>query len=311
MHAAVLRYVDQVARLGSIRRAAETLNVASSAVNRQILKLEEDLGTALFERRHNGVVPTAAGEVLLRHIRETMSDFQRIKAEMAGLSGVITGHVRIICLESLALRFMPRVIEDLSTAYPQVTFTVLVVNPSEVAEELRSGRTDFGVLFTDRRFEGVQVTDTFATSVGAVMRPDHPLAKRSSVTLTECSKHPVVMLHDRWLLDAIMTTEFAQSGARLEPRIVSNSIGFMRQVILRNLGIGFFSPIGFLDEIKRGELVHVPLAEPQLVGSGLGILVPLHKRVTPSARIAMDHVRKALGEFLQVAPLRTSSDQPS
>ncbi|MBQ0822866.1 hypothetical protein KBI52_22005 [Microvirga sp. HBU67558] len=116
------------------------------------------------------------------------------------------------------------------------------------------------------------------------------------------------MLHDRWLLDAIMTTQFAQSGARLEPCIVSNLIEFMRQVILRNLGIGFFSPIGFLDEIRRGELVHVPLAEPQLAGSGLGILVPQHKRMTPSARIAMDHVRASLTEFLQVSPV-SDADQ--
>src|SRR5260370_1159461 len=61
MHAAVLRYFDQVARLGSIRRAAESLNVASSAVNRQIIKLEEETGTALFERLRTGVRLTAAG----------------------------------------------------------------------------------------------------------------------------------------------------------------------------------------------------------------------------------------------------------
>jgi DNA-binding transcriptional LysR family regulator len=299
MHAAVLRYVDQVARMGSIRRAAEALHVASSAVNRQILKLEEELGTVLFERRRNGVVPTAAGEILLRHIRETMSDFQTVKAEMAGMAGVVTGHVRIICLESVALRFMPRVVEELARAHPQVSFTVLAVNPSHIGEEMRSGQTDFGVLFTDRRFEGVEVVATFRTAVGAVMRPDHPLARRRSVTLTECAQHPVVMLHDRWLLDAIMTTEFAQSGARLAPRVVSNSIEFMRQVILHDLGIGFFSPIGFIDDIKRGELVHVPLAEPQLAGSGLGVLVPQHKRITPAARVAMDHVRASLGSFLE------------
>jgi DNA-binding transcriptional LysR family regulator len=138
------------------------------------------------------------------------------------------------------------------------------------------------------------------------MRPDHPLAGRQSVTLTEYSKHPVVMLHDRWLLDAIMTTEFAQSGARLEPRIVSNSIEFMRQIILKSLGIGFFSPIGFLDDIRRGELVHVPLAELQLSGSGLGILVPQHKRMTPPSRIAMDRVRECLAEFLEVSPVTRS-----
>ena len=63
MHAAVLRYFDQVARLGSIRRAAEALHVASSAVNRQIIKLEAEIGTPLFERLRSGVRLTAAGEL--------------------------------------------------------------------------------------------------------------------------------------------------------------------------------------------------------------------------------------------------------
>ena len=76
MHAPVLRYFDEVARCGSIRRAAEALNVASSAVNRQVLKLEREIGTTLFERHRTGVVLTAAGEVLLRHSRDTMTGFE-------------------------------------------------------------------------------------------------------------------------------------------------------------------------------------------------------------------------------------------
>ena len=73
MHAAVLRYIDQVARMGSIRRAAAALHVASSAVNRQILKLEADLGTPLFERVGNGVRPTVAGEFVILHARDTLA----------------------------------------------------------------------------------------------------------------------------------------------------------------------------------------------------------------------------------------------
>jgi DNA-binding transcriptional LysR family regulator len=67
MHAIVLRYLDQAARAGSIRRTAEHLNVASSAVKRQILRLETEIGVPIFERRGNAVRLTPAGEVLLRH----------------------------------------------------------------------------------------------------------------------------------------------------------------------------------------------------------------------------------------------------
>src|SRR5579872_2732022 len=107
MHAAVLRYFDHVARHGSIRKAADALSVASSAVNRQILRLEDEMGVALFERGRSGVRPTAAGELLLRHVRETQNEYQRTRAEIASLGGTVSGDVRIISLESLLVRFLP------------------------------------------------------------------------------------------------------------------------------------------------------------------------------------------------------------
>jgi DNA-binding transcriptional LysR family regulator len=213
------------------------------------------------------------------------------------LSGTVTGNVRIISLESLIVRFMPQVVTELALAYPQMTLTVVGVDPSAITDELRSGRNDFGVLFVDKRHSRIDVIESFPTSIGAVMRPDHPLATRRKLTLTECAKYPVVMLNDRWLLDGVMATEFAESGARIVPRIVSNSIDFMRQTILSGLGIGFFTPAGFIEDIARGELVHVPLAEPGLADSAIGILVPQDRRPTLAGRIVMDTVRLRLREF--------------
>ena len=86
MHAPVLKYFSEVAARGSIRKAADNLNVASSAVNRQILKLEEELGVLLFERVPGGVLLTAAGEILKDHIRETLLSFERVQAEINNLT---------------------------------------------------------------------------------------------------------------------------------------------------------------------------------------------------------------------------------
>lgn len=294
MHAAVLRYFEQVARDGSIRRASERLHVASSAVNRQILKLEKDMGAPVFERGRNGVHLTEAGTVLLRHVRQTLSDFDRAKSEIASLSGVVTGHVRMICLESLAVRLMPEVVGELAVTHPGMTLSVIVVEPNEAEVQLRSGQTDFGVVFVDRRVKDIEVQQSLITAIGAVMRPDHPLAKRKSVTLTDCAAYPVLTLYDRWLIDAIMESEFAKSGARFNARIISNSIELMRQSILAGLGIGFFTPVGFIDEIKRRELVHVPLAEPWLADSEIGVLMPRGRSPSAPVRVALETVRAHL-----------------
>jgi len=306
MHAAILRYFLEVASTGSIRRAAEVLHVASSAVNRQILKLEQEIGTPLFERVRSGVRTTPAGEVVLRHAKDTLGDFERMRVEIAGLSGIVAGHVRIACLESLLMRFMPSVVAELASAHPQMTLTLIEISPSQVSEEIAVGKSDFGLLFLDRRLRHTEVVAQLPTSIGAVMRADHPLARRRSVSFTDCAAYPVAMVHDRWLPDLIMATAFAESDVKLEPRIVSNSVDFLRQIIEMGLGIGFFTPIGFLDEIESGDLVHVPLTERLLADSAIAILVPRGREPTLPARVAIEAVRRHLATLAKRLPQHTS-----
>ncbi|MCB1549921.1 MAG: LysR family transcriptional regulator, partial [Hyphomicrobiaceae bacterium] len=101
MHAAVLRYFAAVARAGSIRKASEELHVATSAVSRQIQKLEDELGTPLFERLPKGLKLTRAGSLVLRHAELTLEEFDLLKGELGSLKGIKTGHVRIVALDSL------------------------------------------------------------------------------------------------------------------------------------------------------------------------------------------------------------------
>src|SRR5713226_5815021 len=105
-HVRILRYVDEIARCGSIRRAAERLNVTASAVNRRVADLEEELGARLFERRPRGVRLTAAGEMFVRYAREQATDMERVKSQIEDLKGLRRGTVRIAC--SQAMRTVPR-----------------------------------------------------------------------------------------------------------------------------------------------------------------------------------------------------------
>src|SRR4029077_13246843 len=82
-----LTYVDAVGRHGSIRKAADALNVASSALNRQILDLEMDLGAPLFERLPRGVRVTSAGEAFLVYARLVISELKAVESRIEQLRG--------------------------------------------------------------------------------------------------------------------------------------------------------------------------------------------------------------------------------
>jgi len=83
----VLTYVDAVARYGSIRKAADALSVASSALNRQILDLEIDLGAPLFERLPRGVRVTSAGEAFLVYARLVISELKAVESRITTATG--------------------------------------------------------------------------------------------------------------------------------------------------------------------------------------------------------------------------------
>ena len=122
-HLRIMRYVDEVARTGSIRKAADHLNVTASAVNRRIMDLEDELGARLFERRPRGVRLTAAGEVFVHYLREQDGSVERMKSQIEDLRGLRRGTVRIACSQALALDFLPRMIAEFRTRHPLVSFT--------------------------------------------------------------------------------------------------------------------------------------------------------------------------------------------
>src|SRR6478752_1939386 len=96
LHTKKLQYIDEIARSGSILKAASRLNVASSAINRHILALEEEIGAPLFERLPRGLRLTAAGELCIEHIREVLKNYERLEGRIRGLKMPQAGKVSMV-----------------------------------------------------------------------------------------------------------------------------------------------------------------------------------------------------------------------
>ncbi|MDI7066543.1 LysR family transcriptional regulator, partial [Klebsiella pneumoniae] len=102
LHSRLLRYLDEVARSGSIRGAGEKLHIAPSAINKHLLLLEEEIGEPLFERLPRGLRPTPAGEILLAHVRRTILEYRQVEAEIRDLKTLQKGEVIIATVTGLA-----------------------------------------------------------------------------------------------------------------------------------------------------------------------------------------------------------------
>lgn len=283
LHAAALTYFREVARAGSIRRAAATLNVAASALNRQILKLEADLGTPLFDRLPGGMRLTTAGDLLLRHVNETLHDFDRIRAQIDDLKLARSGHVSIAAVDSLLVDFLPRAIDRFRADFPAVNYTVTAVAPTEVVQLVSAGEVDFGFTFVSATPASVRFVADVPAPIGAIMRADHPLASRLVVSLEEASSYPLLTQTGPLPRASEVDPAFAAFKDALTPRLMSNSIQMLKLGVMLNMGIAFFTRLGFLSEIEAGTVAWRPVASRGVNELRLGLLAPSSRAMSPPA----------------------------
>src|SRR6218665_801680 len=270
LHAPMIVYFDAIRRAGSVREAARRLNVASSAVNRQLLKLETELGTPLFDRLPGGLKLTHAGAAFARHAIEVLQDAERIHSELEAMQGLRSGHVEIAAVEALTSDLLPNVIDQLRKLHPRITVGVNVLGSAMIPDAIASGDVDMGIAFAIEPTTNLLQLATPPFQLGVSMRPDHPLAKNKTLSLATCLSHTLILpkaeLSIRRQLQGIIGN--LPAGA-----VETSSVELAKQLTLRGLGVSFQTRIGIENEIAQGHLVHIPLARPRTLQSDLGVYV--------------------------------------
>jgi DNA-binding transcriptional LysR family regulator len=294
MHNAVLRYVDEVARQGSLRKAAKVHNVASSSVNRQILKLEEEFGLRIFDRTPDGVDLTPAGELLVSHARQTLFDFARMRTEIADIRGLRSGHVRLSTLDSLTFSFIPEVLQGLMREYPGLTFTIQTAGPDEIIEMIASGAADIGISFTRFQHPDLRVRFEKPTPFGAIVTPNHPLASRRFASLEECAAYPFVRTLDFAGKALFLEEEARAKGLAITTSFYSNSLVMTKFAIRSGVGIGVYTKLGFSSEIASRELHFIPLVETGLANYRVGVFVSATKHLGMPANLLLKALERGL-----------------
>ena len=121
-----LHILLEVARCGSMARAAQTLAVSQPVVSKAIVELEQIVGVALFDRIAQGVTPTLYGQALIARSTALVDDLKTSVSELRHLADPTRGELRIGCEEGLAMGLLPTLIDQLSRQYPNIVFEVAI-----------------------------------------------------------------------------------------------------------------------------------------------------------------------------------------
>jgi DNA-binding transcriptional LysR family regulator len=243
-HLRLLRYVDEVARTGSIRKAAERLNLTASALNRRVQDIEDDLGTQIFERLPRGVRLNAAGELLIRHIRSQLADMNRVRSQIEDLSGFRRGTVSIACSQALAYELLPIAIAAYRREFPLVEFDVQVRDHTDALRALGAFEVDLALVFRPSVMADFQVLASAEQRVVAIMAADHPLAAAASVRLRDCATFSLALPDRSYGGRQLLDEATARSSFRFEAVVESNSFEFLRNYVRFEQAITFQIEIG-------------------------------------------------------------------
>jgi DNA-binding transcriptional LysR family regulator len=258
MDLTMLRQFAVVARLEHLSRAADELHVAQPSLSRTIARLENELGTPLFDRAAR-LRLNPAGALFRGYVERALGELDAGRRAVAETTAQGSGSVRLAAETFLALT---EPIATFKREHPSVEIELQQLSAVDMPRALRAQDVDFCVASQPVPNAGLQSAVLLDEAVLVVTPLDHPLASRPSVTVADLVDEPFVIARkghwQRRLLDRL----FAETGAT--PRIVceSDEAAAIQELIRSGLGIGF-NPVFARRAIPSYPVAAVPVDHPE------------------------------------------------
>ena len=280
--ARALRHFLAVVRTGSIRKAAEHLHVAPSAVSRQIADVERRLELALFERTSRGVVLTEAGQLVVEHAMRVIEDQELLTDQLGQLKYSKQGLVRICCGEGFLADLIEHGIVSFTRAYPTIRLMIDVAGTDGVLTSVTNGDADIGVVYNPIIDTSLRSLAIARQPMCLVARPDHPLLGRGPVSLSETLDNPLALLAQGYGVRQVVGRVAADNGLALAPVLETTSFDVVRRFVTSGLGLTFLPRFVVASELARGAVGIVELTDGLLTEASAHLIVRARRRLPAS-----------------------------
>lgn len=260
-----LEYFVAVTEEAGFTRAAARLHVAQPGVSAQIRQLERELGQPLFDRSGRTVRLTEAGEAVLPYARAALAAVDGARLAVDELTGLLRGHVTIGTIGWIQSLDLPGLLAGFHRDHPDVEITVVQEQAAALTAGLRDGRIDLAFLSL-----GAVAPGGFATRVVieqdlyAAVRPDHPLARRSTIALRALAEHDLICLPQGTGLRSVLDEACADAGLRPRVAFEAGEPPVLAQLAAHGLGVAVLPESAALD--RTGDLRALPIVRPRLTG---------------------------------------------
>jgi len=248
-----LEILQAIAETGSFTACGRKLHVSQSAISRQILLLEEELGEALFLRVGRQVRMTPAAESLVQLGQRVFHDLRETVGQITDRTKELRGTLRLSGGMTVCMYVFPALLKQLKRAHPNLDVRLTVATAGQSVQQIRAGRVDAGLLTLPVEESDLVTVPVLREELLLAMNPTHPLARRRRVLPKDLAGQPFVLFEPgsatRKVIDKFFVSE------NIEPIVVmeTENVEIIKAMVKTGLGVGIVPYQAVGREVRAGQ----------------------------------------------------------
>lgn len=250
----------RIVEIGSLSRAASTLNVAQPALGLQVRNLEMEFKKQLLVRHSRGVYPTDAGKILVSHARQMLQEVEKARREMAELNGQ-SGHVRIGMTTSANGLLLAELYRVCHQRHPNIRLDILEGNSGRLARMIHTGEIDLACLYSDGGVSGLRHEVVLRDEWVFVSAPGSA-PPSEAVRFADIERLPLILPSRSSGLRLKIEHEARARGMELQIVLEVQSGVLMKQLVGQGVGHTILPRFEVKDAVDAGILCCTKIIEP-------------------------------------------------
>jgi DNA-binding transcriptional LysR family regulator len=232
-----LEIIRAIADTGSFTAAGEKLHVSQSAISRQVLLLEDELGEAIFHRIGRRIRITPAGESLLQLSHRVFQDLQDTVAAISDRQESLSGTMRLVGGMTVGLYVFPSLLAQVRRTHPKLDLKITVGTAERSIAMLRSGAGDLGLVTLPVDAADLVSVPVLREELLLITYPTHPLARKKQIVPTDLDKQPFVLFETGSITRRLVDEFFTRERIEVDVVMETENVEIIKAMVRHGLGI--------------------------------------------------------------------------
>ncbi|GEN50025.1 LysR family transcriptional regulator [Alkalibacterium pelagium] len=290
-----LIYFIEVAEREHMSEAAQNLNVAQSALSRQISNLEGELGVELFERASRSLKLLPIGQTVLKEARDIMHQVDHLKKQVDDYKKPESGIVKVGFPTSLATTLLPHLVRTFNENYPTVQFHLRQGSYQFLVDAVKSRELNLAfmgpVITDDPAIKGDRL---FYEKMLLLVPRHHRLAGKTSVKMAELQQENFILFPKGYILEKLVIDACRREGFDPHVSTEGEDMDAVKGMVAAGIGVTLL-PDSAITQHESSFLTCIPVSDPH-VGRSVGMITPTTRQLTPSEQLFYDYVLSQFDE---------------